>query len=124
MFLFRSFDGKRLVFLTYRYGLRPTRVQYAALDEILEGQRLLYNAALEERIGAWRRCGKLITCVDQCKLLTTLRSDDPQGYGSLPANLSRWTVNRLDDAFAAFFRKAKAKKSKAKRTKAKNGKIG
>ena len=52
MFLVCSLGGKRLVFLTYRYGLRPTRLQYAALEEILEGQRLLYNAALEERIGA------------------------------------------------------------------------
>ena len=49
----------RLVVLTYRYGLRLRRAQYAALDEILEGQRLLYNAALEERIGAWHRCGKI-----------------------------------------------------------------
>ena len=124
MFLFRSLGGKRLVFLTYRYGLRPTRLQYAALEEILEGQRLLYNAALEERIGAWHRCGKLITRVDQSKSLTTVRSDDPQGYGSVPVNLSRWTVYRLDDAFAAFLRRAKAKTTKAKRTNAKTGKIG
>jgi len=123
MFLFRSL-GKRLVFLTYRYGLRPTRLQYAALEEILEGQRLLYNAALEERIGAWQRCGKLITRVDQSKSLTTVRSDDPQGYGSVPVNLSRWTVYRLDDAFAAFLRRAKAKTTNAKRTNAKTGKIG
>src|SRR6516225_10756766 len=124
MFLFCSLGGKRLVFLTYRYGLRPTRLQYAALEEILEGQRLLYNAALEERIGAWHRCGKLITRVDQSKSLTTVRSDDPQGYGSVPVNLSRWTVYRLDDAFAAFFRRAKAKTTNAKTTNAKTGKIG
>src|SRR6516162_9637669 len=129
MFLVCSLGGRRLVFLTYPYGLRPTRLQYAALEEILEGQRLLYNAALEERIEAWHRCGKLITRVDQCKSLTTVRGDDPQGYGSVPANLSRWTVYRLDDAFAAFLRRAKAKTTKAnrtdaKRTNAKTGKIG
>jgi hypothetical protein len=37
------------VFLTYQYGLRPKRHQYPRLEAILEGQRLLYNAALEER---------------------------------------------------------------------------
>ena len=66
----------------------------------------------------------MITRVDQCKSLTTVRGDDPQGYGSVPANLSRWTVYRLDDAFAAFLRRAKAKTAKAKRTNAKTGKIG
>ena len=34
MFLFRSL-GKRLVFLTYRYGLRPTRLQWAFFRDIL-----------------------------------------------------------------------------------------
>ena len=102
------------MFLTYQYGLRLRRAQYGALDRILEGQRLLYNAALEERIGAWRKAGKSITRVDQSKSLTTIRNDDPQGYGSVPVNLSRWTVNRLDDAFAGFLRRANAN----------NGKVG
>jgi hypothetical protein len=42
------------MFLSFQYGLRPTRAQHRALDAILEGQRLLYNAALQERIEAWR----------------------------------------------------------------------
>jgi putative transposase len=107
MFLFRSFWWEACG--VSDLPIRPTRVQYAALEEILEGQRLLYSAALEERAsGAWHRCEKLITCVDQIKSLTTVRGDDPQGDGSVPVNLSRWTVNRLDDAFAAFFRRATA----------------
>jgi putative transposase len=49
------------MFLSFQYGLRPTRAQHRALDAILEGQRLLYNAALQERIEAWRKARTSIT---------------------------------------------------------------
>jgi len=38
--------------LTYRYRLNPEARQHRALERILEQQRQLYNAALEERIEA------------------------------------------------------------------------
>lgn len=41
--------------LSYRYKLMPTRAQHAALREVLEDQRQLYNAALQERIDAYRK---------------------------------------------------------------------
>ena len=65
-------------------GLRPTRQQYRRLEAILEGQRLLYNAALEECSQAWRKSHKSVTRIEQTKSLTTIRADDPQGYGALP----------------------------------------
>lgn len=40
--------------LTYKFKLKPSRRQYDALDRILEQQRLLYNAALQERIQSYR----------------------------------------------------------------------
>jgi hypothetical protein len=40
--------------LTYKYRLLPTRKQHAALAQILEEQRWLYNAALQERMDAYR----------------------------------------------------------------------
>ena len=43
--------------LTYCYRLLPSKRQHLALDRILEDQRQLYNAALEERIGAYRNAG-------------------------------------------------------------------
>jgi hypothetical protein len=36
--------------LAYQCNLRPSRAQHRALERILEAQRLLYNAALQERI--------------------------------------------------------------------------
>ena len=66
-------------------------------------QRELYNAALEERIDCYRKSGKTRTYIDQCKAL----------MGELPANLQRWTLKRLDDAFLGFFRRLRARQGKA-----------
>jgi hypothetical protein len=39
-----------------------------------------------------------VTRIDQTKSLTTIRAFDPQGYGALPINLSRWSLNKVDEA--------------------------
>ena len=39
--------------------------------------------------------------------------DDPQGYGALPVNLSRWSLKKVDEALQAFFRPVRAKCGKA-----------
>ena len=60
----------RWMILTYRYRLLPARHQHRALQSILEQQRQLYNAALEERIDACRKAGIARSYMDQCKALT------------------------------------------------------
>ena len=55
---------------TFCYRLLPTKRQHRALEEILESQRQLYNAGLEERIDAYRKAGITRTYVDQSKALT------------------------------------------------------
>jgi putative transposase len=104
--------GRICLFLTYQFGLRPKRHQYRRLEAIPRGQRLLYNAALEERSQAWSKSHKSVTRIEQTKSLTTIRADDPQGYGALPVNLSRWSLKKVDDAFQAFFRRIKAKRGR------------
>src|SRR5260221_14406330 len=98
--------------LTYRYRLMPTRQQHAALADLCESQRQLYNAALEERIGCYRATGEGRSYIDQCKGLTICRRDLPD-MAALPLNIQRWTLKRVDDAFQAFFRRAKARNGKA-----------
>ena len=66
--------------LSFRYRLLPSKTQHRALERILESQRQLYNAALEERIGAYRKAGKTLTCFDQTRSLTEWRRSDPEGY--------------------------------------------
>ena len=78
-----------------------TSKQRTALETALETSRLLYNAALEERIGAWRKAAKRISLYDQYKSLTIL-SGDPSLHGLVVA-LLRWPLRRLDFAFKGFF---------------------
>ncbi len=98
---------------TFQYGPRLRRAQHRAPERIRKGQRLLYNAALDERIGAWRKARASITRIDQNKSLTRIRADDPQGYGALPVTLSRWPLKKDDEAFQAFFRRIKTRNGKA-----------
>jgi transposase len=92
--------------LTYRYRLLPTKRQHRALEAILESQRQLYNAALEERIDAYRKAGVGRTYFAQTQGLTEWRAQDPEAT-TLPANLQRATLKRLDEAYKAFFRRVK-----------------
>jgi putative transposase len=100
------------VILTYRYRLLPLKSQHRALDRLCEAQRELYNAALEERTDCYRKTGKTRTYIDQCKALTQCRNELPE-MGELPANLQRWTLKRLDDAFQGFYRRLNARSGKA-----------
>src|SRR5687768_1778039 len=92
--------------LTYRYRVLPAKSQHRALEAILESQRQLYNAALQERIEAYRKANVTRTYFDQAKALTEWRRDDPEA-SALPANLQRATLRRLDEAYRGFFRRVK-----------------
>src|SRR5258706_929537 len=98
--------------LTYKYRLLPTKRQHVGLLSILESQRQLYNAALEERIGFYKKTGKTRTYIDQCKGLSEWRQSDLDASAT-SSNLQRWTLKRLDDAFNGFFRRVKNKNGKA-----------
>jgi len=92
--------------LTFRYCLLPTKRQHRALEAILEDQRQLYNAGLEERIDAYRKASVARTYIDQCKALTDWRREDSDASAS-PVTLQRWTLKRLDEAYRGFFRRLK-----------------
>jgi putative transposase len=89
------------------YKLYPSPAQTAALERMCALHQKLYNAALEERIDAYRKTGKSISFGDQCKSLTEIRAAHPEYFG-LNAQSAQVTLKRLDKAFAAFFRRCKA----------------
>src|SRR5262245_11697788 len=91
------------VFVTCQYRLLPSKAQHRALEYLVESQRQLYNAALEERIGAYKR-GISRSYVDQTKALTEWRQSDPEA-AAVPANLQRATLKRVDEAYKGFFRR-------------------
>lgn len=81
---------------------------YPALAGTLETLRVLYNAALEQRILAWHRQHISLSFYDQCKGLTELRSAEPP-WSVMPVDMVRMTVlRRVDLAFKAFFRRCKS----------------
>lgn len=92
--------------ITFKQRLLPSRKQHVALNALLESQRHLYNGALEARIDAYRKATKSITLYTQTTELTELRRDPT--FADIPVNLQRWTLRRLDDAYAGFFRRVKA----------------
>ena len=93
---------------SYKFRLRPTKKQEAALDACLEDTRQLYNAALEERREAWRMGRHQVTFYDQDAQLKEIRANDPERYGRWAFKCQRAAIRRLDRAFQAFFRRVKA----------------
>jgi putative transposase len=99
--------------LTYKYKLLPTKEQHRKLEMMLNLTRSLYNAALEERISAYKN-GKIhISKIDQFKSLTIIREDKELGYSELPACLGRFPLEKVDEAMKGFFSRAKKKAGKA-----------
>ena len=89
------------------FKLYPSKTQEALLLDMKGLHQRLYNAALEQRIDAYKRCGVSLPFSKQCKELTTLRRVDPV-YSSLNAQSCQVTLKRLELAFQSFFRRLKA----------------
>jgi putative transposase len=88
----------------FSYLLQPTVRQAAALEQLLAVQRELYNAALEERRGAWRWEQRRVTKYDQYRALTGLRAVRPDVL-TWGVTVCRGTLTRLDEAFKCFYRR-------------------
>lgn len=93
---------------SYKFLLRPTRKQEAALAACLEDTRQLYNAALEERREAWRMGRHRVTFYSQDAQLKEIRAGDPERYGRWAFTCERAAVRRLDGAFRGFYRHVKS----------------
>jgi len=92
---------------SFNYLLQPTVSQRAALERLMTLQRELYNAALEERRGAWKWERRSVSYFDQTKELTELRELRPETL-AFGVTVCRGTLRRLDRAFSGFFRRCRA----------------
>jgi putative transposase len=72
------------------------------LDDWSGALRALWNAALEQRKTAWRRCGTSVSLAEQCLDLTAAREAIPW-VQDVPAQAAQQTLPDLDRAFARFF---------------------
>ena len=93
---------------TYKYLLRPSTEQVIKLDFLLWQSRLVYNAALEQRITTYRETGKGADYGAQWAHFRDVRRDSPDTLGLVNASSLQHLLRRLDKSFAAFFRRVKA----------------
>lgn len=92
---------------TYRYRIYPRLGQRLALENQLSFACQIYNAALEQRRDAWQRRRHSIGYVAQCRDLTEVRRAG-MGPRDMSCHAMRDPLRRLDRAFAAYFRRARA----------------
>ncbi|MGW0499142.1 RNA-guided endonuclease InsQ/TnpB family protein [Streptomyces sp. NPDC003007] len=93
----------------YKFLLRPTGRQAAALGEMLRDHCSLYNGALQERRDAYRHTSKTtVRYGDQSAQLKGIRAFDPERQGRWSFSSQQATLRRLDKAFQAFFRRVRA----------------
>ena len=87
----------------YKFRIYPTSKQAKLLQQELAAAQGLYNAALDQRRTAWKRCRRSLTYLDQAADLKDLRASNTP----TPANYSACqdVLRRLDKAFKAFFRR-------------------
>ncbi len=93
---------------TYKYLLRPNSDQAKQLDFLLWQSRVIYNAALEQRIKAYQETGKGMHYGAQWTHFRDQRHENPDTLGKLNASSVQHMLRRLDKSFAAFFRRLKA----------------
>ncbi len=93
----------------YKFLMRPTVGQAAALGEMLRDHCSLYNGALQERRDAYRHASKAtVRYEQQSAQLKDIRAFDPERQGRWSFSSQQATLRRLDKTFAAFFRRVKA----------------
>lgn len=91
----------------YRYRLYPTEAQAAALWQQGNLLRRFYNAALEQRISAWRKQRVTVGYYDQAAEIAAVKRECPE-YAEVHTHLLQDALKRLELAFRAFFRRCKA----------------
>jgi putative transposase len=95
------------VYRRVTYRLYPSPEQTAEMERLCDLHRGLYNAALQERVDAWRLARKSVGYAEQCRSLTRVRRENPE-YLGMNAQSLQVTLKRLDLAFRAFFRRVRA----------------
>ena len=89
---------------TETYTAKLSKSSHQNLDDLLEKLRVLYNAALEERIDAYRKTGRSPNYVEQAKSLTEIRRSD-LGYDHFRCAIQQNLLKRLEKAYQHFFRR-------------------
>ncbi len=99
--------AEQVVRKTFKFKLKPTPDQERMLDRTLMLCRHVYNAAIEERREAWRKCGVSVGYYQQKAELPPIKAKMPE-YAEVHSQVLQDVVQRVDRAFQAFFRRVKS----------------
>lgn len=113
---------------SYKYTLNPNENQKIFFEKSFGCTRFVYNWALSKRIEAYQTKKEGLSCVDLCKMLTSLKKEEDKLWLSEVSNeCLQQSIRNMDSAFTRFFRekkgfpKFKSKKDARKSYKAING---
>lgn len=91
---------------TFEYRLRTNKKFVAGCESALDASRFVYNCALEQRIRVYNASGHGISFNEQSRQLTEARNELPE-VGAVLRTIQSDALERLDEAFDAFFRRLK-----------------
>lgn len=97
---------------TFKYKAAASKTTVAHAEQWLWRCQQLYNAALEQRVAAYRRCGKTLTRFDQNYELKDLKREHPE-FALVGSQVLLDVIHRVDLAFKKFFARIKTKQGKA-----------
>lgn len=108
--------------------MKPNKNQKIFFEKSFGCTRFVYNWALSKRIEAYQTKKERLSCVDLCKMLTSLKKEEDKLWLSEASNeCLQQSIRNMDSAFTRFFRekkgfpKFKSKKDARKSYKAING---
>ena len=94
------------MYKAFKYRLYPTAKQASKLEWTFRRCAELYNAALEERGDAYKKCGVSVNYPKQAVSLPKVKQARPE-YKDIHSQVLQDVLKRLDKAFGAFFRRVK-----------------
>lgn len=96
---------------SFKYRIYPTKAQSAIFEATLENCRQLYNAALQERIEAYKLQNKSLTRFDQINEIAGLR-DEQREFSDIYSGVLYDVITRVDRAYQNFFRRVREGREK------------
>lgn len=98
-------ETKNTTIKTFEYRLKTNSAFVNACEKALEDARQIYNAALKERIDCHRMTGHSLTLFEQSKHLTDAR--ELPHVKAVLRTIQTDALERVDEAFKAFFKRVK-----------------
>jgi putative transposase len=93
---------------SYKYKIKPTKIQSNQLDQFFGCARFIYNWGLDKKINSWKNEQKSLSYNDLAKQLTSLKKEDRYIWlNECIAESLQQSLRNLDSAYNGFFKSKK-----------------